>query len=100
MMLIRVVQMTFRENETAAFLKIFNQSRDKIRYSPGCRHLELWQDAHQPYVFCTYSHWDSEEDLNRYRQSELFADVWAATKKLFAAQPQAFSVFAIAPEND
>src|SRR5688500_17171863 len=98
-MLIRVVRMTFREEETAAFLEIFSQSRDRIRNYPGCRHLELWQDAHKPFVFSTYSHWDSEEDLNHYRQSELFAGVWAATKNLFAAQPQAFSSFAIVPDN-
>jgi heme oxygenase (mycobilin-producing) len=98
-MLIRVVRMTFREEETAAFLEIFSQSRDKIRSFPGCRHLELWQDAHKLFVFTTYSLWDSEAALNNYRNSELFTGVWAATKRLFAAQPQAFSSFAIVPEN-
>ncbi len=90
-MLIRIVRMTFRENEVPAFLAIFNASQHKIRNFPGCRHLELWQDAQQPFIFSTYSHWDSEAALNNYRSSALFAGVWPATKKLFAAAPVACS---------
>ena len=90
-MLIRVVRMTFREDQAAAFLEIFNASRPQIRSFAGCQHLELWQDAQEPQVFCTYSYWDSEEALNHYRHSTLFAEVWSETKKLFAAPPLAFS---------
>ena len=90
-MLIRVVRMTFQAGQTAAFLEIFRASETKIRGFAGCRHLALWQDATDPQVFCTYSHWNNEAALNHYRQSELFAGVWAATKKLFAAPPLAFS---------
>ena len=39
----------------------------------------------------TYSHWESEEALNKYRDSELFKSVWSFTKALFAEKPQAFS---------
>ena len=84
--------MTFREAHTARFLAIFQRSREQIRQFPGCQHLELWQDHHQPHVYCTYSHWDTEEALNRYRASELFAETWAQTKILFADKPQVFSV--------
>ncbi|TXK50505.1 antibiotic biosynthesis monooxygenase [Pontibacter qinzhouensis] len=90
-MLIRIVRMTFREEETEAFLAIFRNSRDKIQSFAGCRHVELLQDLHQPNVFSTYSLWDSEEHLNAYRQSELFQSVWKETKALFAAKPQAWS---------
>jgi heme-degrading monooxygenase HmoA len=54
--------------------------------------MELWQDAEAPNVFCTHSHWDSANDLDAYRSSVLFGEVWPATKKLFAAPPIAFSV--------
>jgi len=90
-MLIRVVRMTFQADQTTAFLEIFRASESKIRSFVGCRYLELWQDAGAPHIYCTYSHWDSEAALNNYRQSELFAGVWAATKKLFLAPPLAFS---------
>ncbi len=91
-MLIRVVRMTFRPDGVAPFLDLFAASRPLIRAFPGCRHLELWRDADQPEVFCTYSHWESEAALEAYRQSELFRSTWARTKPLFAAKAQAFSV--------
>jgi quinol monooxygenase YgiN len=91
-MLIRVVRMTFMIEHTEAFLEIFRSSEDRIRQMPGCQHLELWQDANTPNIYCTYSHWESEEALNAYRKSALFGEVWPATKALFAASAQAFSV--------
>jgi quinol monooxygenase YgiN len=90
-MIIRVVRMTFQPEAVETFRGIFQQSKNQIAAAPGCRHLELWQDTYQPSIFTTYSHWDSETDLNRYRYSELFGQVWPATKKLFAAPPQAFT---------
>jgi quinol monooxygenase YgiN len=90
-MLIRIVRMTFQPEEVATFLAIFDQSKEKIRNFEGCQHLELWQDLNTPHVFTTHSHWVGAEALEKYRQSELFKTTWAATKVLFAAQPQAFS---------
>lgn len=91
-MLIRYVRMTFREDATDEFKEIFNASKDKIKAMSGCRYLELMRDMNQPTVFMTHSHWDSEEDLNNYRDSELFRSTWAKTKALFADKPMAFSV--------
>ena len=91
-MLIRIVRMTFREEEVTHFLEMFATKRSFIRNFPGCRHLELQKDYNNPCVFATYSLWDSEEDLNNYRHSELFAEVWAETKSKFAAKPMAFSL--------
>lgn len=90
-MLIRIVRMTFRENEVAAFLALFNESKEQIRNFPGCHHLTLLEDYHDSNVFSTYSIWDDDEALNQYRKSALFAKVWKATKAKFAAPPLAFS---------
>ncbi len=90
-MIIRVVRMTFREDAVEEFLQIFNSSKLHIRSFPGCLHLELHRDAHDPRIFCTYSHWNSPEDLDAYRNSELFGKVWPATKALFDERPVAFS---------
>lgn len=91
-MLIRYVRMTFREDAIDKFQEIFNESKDKIRAMTGCKHLELMRDISQSNIFMTHSHWDSEEDLNNYRDSELFRSTWAKTKVLFADKPMAFSV--------
>lgn len=90
-MLLRLVRMTFEPARVADFLALYRASAPRIRQQPGCQHLELWQDAGQPHVFCTYSHWDDEAALNAYRRSALFGEVWPATKRLFGAPPLAFS---------
>ncbi|QDA59112.1 putative quinol monooxygenase [Hymenobacter jejuensis] len=95
-MIIRVVRMTFAPEKTGDFLTLFRSSENKIRQMPGCRYLELWQDADAPHIYCTYSHWDSIADLDAYRRSALFGQVWPATKALFAAPAQAFSVARVA----
>ncbi|MEJ2004162.1 MAG: antibiotic biosynthesis monooxygenase [Cyclobacteriaceae bacterium] len=90
-MIIRIVRMTFREESVEDFLHIFNKSKSQIRNFPGCIHLELHRDASNPRIFCTYSHWETQKDLDAYRNSELFGKVWPATKALFDAKPMAFS---------
>lgn len=90
-MIVRIVRMTFQEESVAAFLEIFNESKNKIRSFPGCLYLELLRDVENPHVMSTYSHWDSETDLNAYRQSAVFGDVWPKTKLLFGDKPVAHS---------
>ena len=91
-MIVRIVQMTFRKEEIQNFLSLFNSRKEQIRNFPGCSHLELWNDAHKPNVFFTYSIWENESKLDHYRFSELFKDTWAKTKALFEDKPLAFSL--------
>jgi quinol monooxygenase YgiN len=91
-MIIRVVQMTFRADAVTAFQTLFEERKQLIRHFDGCLHLELWQDAHEPTIFFTYSHWESETHLNHYRFSPFFKETWGLTKALFAAPPQAWSI--------
>ena len=64
---------------------------EKIRGFEGCNSLKLLQDVNKPAIFFTYSVWNSEDDLNNYRHSELFAKVWKATKSKFAGRAEAWS---------
>lgn len=84
--------MTFQPDEVTNFLNIFNASKSLIRNMEGCAHLELLNDINTANIFFTYSHWNSENDLNNYRNSELFESVWGKTKVLFAAKAEAWSV--------
>jgi heme-degrading monooxygenase HmoA len=83
--------MTFKPEGVDDFLENFHANKNSIRNSPGCLHLELWQDENDATIFLTHSHWKSEKYLNQYRDSELFKSVWSYTKKLFADRPIAFS---------
>ncbi len=91
-MLIRIVRMHFTEAGANEFLEIFNRHKGQIRSFSGCRQLQLLQDVHEKTSFTTLSCWDEEESLDRYRKSELFGKVWVQVKKLFARQPEAFSL--------
>lgn len=91
-MFIRIVKMSFAKENIPAFLENFELMKDKIRNATGNRLLELYQDKTNKCVFFTYSYWESEEDLENYRKSELFNTVWAFTKKLFNEKPEAWSV--------
>ena len=91
-MIVRIVQMTFDAEHVENFLALFEERKAMIRGFDGCSHLELWQDAKQPNIFFTHSHWQSGQHLHHYRVSELFKDTWSKTKALFADKPQAWSV--------
>ena len=91
-MFIRIVKMSFAEENIPAFLENFELIKVKIRNAPGNRLLELYQDKTNKCIFFTYSYWETEEDLENYRKSELFNTVWAFTKKLFNGKPEAWSV--------
>jgi len=91
-MFVRIVKMSFHEEKIPAFLENFELNKNKIRNAPGNRLLELYQDKTNKCIFFTYSYWETEEDLENYRKSELFNTVWAFTKKLFNDKPVAWSV--------
>lgn len=91
-MFIRIVKMSFHQENISAFLNNFDIMKEKIRNSQGNRFLELYQDKNNPNVFFTYSFWETEQDLENYRQSALFDEVWTFTKKLFNDKPEAWSV--------
>jgi heme-degrading monooxygenase HmoA len=84
--------MSFAEENIPAFLENFEIIKDKIRNAPGNRLLELYRDKTNPCIFFTYSYWETEEDLENYRKSKLFTEVWAFTKQLSTDNPEAWSV--------
>ena len=91
-MFVRIVKMNFKESNIALFLENFNINKQKIRNSKGCNLLELYRDKNDTNTFFTYSYWESEADLEAYRNSELFKVVWGKAKVLFNNKPEAWSV--------
>ena len=91
-MLVRIVKLSIEDQSIEAFLNNFENSKQKIRAFEGCLLLELYQDKHNSNIFFTYSYWDDEAALNTYRNSDLFKGIWAKTKPMFNAKPEAWSV--------
>lgn len=99
-MLIRIVKLTFKPENIPSFERIFEVSRPGILAFKGCRLVEGYQDIKNPNVFFTYSHWTEESDLENYRNSEFFKEVWGQTKLLFSEKPEAWSVQQLSKNND
>lgn len=91
-MVVRIVKMTFRPEHTDRFRSLFDGWKDRIRAFPGCSHLELLHDVDDPCIFFTYSHWRHASDLEAYRNSDVFGEVWPTVKPLFAAPTEAWTL--------
>lgn len=94
-MFTRIVKMSFEPSKIEAFLENFDKNKKHIRNFDGCRLLKLYRDKNNSSIFFTYSYWETEDHLEKYRNSELFKTVWASTKTMFNDKPEAWSVAAI-----
>ena len=84
--------MEFEPKNVRAFINIFKANKDKITTFDGCHSVELLRDVNAQNIFFTYSTWDSENYLNKYRESNTFKDIWSKTKPLFSNKAKAWSV--------
>lgn len=90
-MITRIVKLTLKKEYSADFETIFTEKNAAIENRPGCLSVKLVKDIKTDGVFFTISEWESEEDLNNYRYSELFQDIWPKVKVMFADKAQAWS---------
>lgn len=87
----RIVKMTFRKEACDEFVALFEHYHTHIRHVPGCLSLQLLRAREPQGVFFTLSTWEHPDDLERYRHSELFAEVWPRTRALFAEPAEAWT---------
>ena len=87
----RIVKMTFRNDAIEQFTEIFNTYQDRIRSAEGCLSVQLLHDVNNPCIFFTYSIWNDETFLEKYRLSSTFGEVWPQVKPLFAAPAEAWT---------
>ena len=90
--ILRIVKMEFQRDQLDNFDDLFAANETAISGMSGCRGVKLFKGTDTPSIRTTLSWWDSEEDLKRYRQSEVFGRVWPKTKSMFAAPPIAWSL--------
>lgn len=91
-MINRIVRMSFDPDRTTDFLRLFQKTQPLIAGFEGCKGVRLLKDIHSGQVFFTYSLWESEAALEKYRHSELFETTWAQTKQWFNERPIAWSL--------
>ena len=90
-MIVRIVKLVIEQDKLDLFLKEFEKNKFKISNFEGCQGMKLLQDVEQPNSIMTYSHWDSNEALQGYRDSKLFTSVWDKVKPHFMERPKAWS---------
>ena len=91
-MITRIVKLEFKEDKIDEFIQFFDTIKQKVNNFPGCSGMKLYQDLNSPTTVITYSHWESQNDLDKYRESETFGAVWPKIKPWFNAKPAAWSV--------
>jgi len=91
-MIVRIVKMSFREEEIDSFIETFKLQKEFIADFEGCTHVELLRDKKQSNMFFTYSYWNDESYLELYRKSDFFVKIWSKVKLKFNAKPQAWSL--------
>ncbi len=91
-MLTRIVKLTIDPNKTEEFVKIFDENKVNILQFHGLESIELNAEINHQNIFFTISKWQSENDLNIYRNSPYFKDLWPKIKPLFCQQAEAWSL--------
>lgn len=89
---LRIVKMEFEEELVCEFDALFSEIQSDIEAMPGCERVMMMKSSGAPNTRTTLSWWAHEDDLNNYRKSALFGEVWPQTKAKFAEKPLAWSV--------
>lgn len=90
-MIIRVVKLHIASDAVEQFIHFFNEHKNDIASFEGCHSLELFRDVMTNEHLITYSIWEDSTALDRYRQSDLFGEIWPKAKKWFKSRPKAHS---------
>lgn len=93
--MIRIVKLTFKPEYRDDFLKFISFHKDKIQNFEGCCGVDFLNSIDNANVFFTYSTWENERYLEKYRNSSLFQMVWTEVKQWFGDKPEAWSVESI-----
>ena len=91
-MVTRIVKLEFHPDKVKDFMTYFDTIKEQVNSFPGCIGMKLYQDISNPHVIMTYSHWESEKDLDNYRNSDTFSVIWPSIKPWFNAKPEAWSL--------
>ncbi|MBB3699107.1 antibiotic biosynthesis monooxygenase [Flammeovirga yaeyamensis] len=94
-MLHRFVRMSFQKDRINDFKKLFHEVQPTIESFEGCQSVQLLEDADAHTKVMTFSIWEDQEALDRYRDSEFFITTWRKTKVLFEEKAEAFSMFEV-----
>lgn len=95
-MITRIVHLCFNPEFAEEFKNNFGNYQKIVLSNPGCLSVKLQKDINSNSFF-TISTWESEQDLNFYRNSEKFKEIWKILKPNFVEPAKAWTTFEIHP---
>ena len=96
-MITRLVKLNLQPAKAEEFEMVFSQTQKLIENFDGCQKTNLFKVAGTESEYFTISYWDSEQELENYRTSDLFRSVWSKVKPLFAEKAAAWTLNEVTP---
>lgn len=90
-MITRIVKLNISNERIEDFRATFRNNHARITGFSGCHEVRLVHDVNNPNIHFTISVWDAESDLDNYRYSEIFAEIWSTVKPWFQEKAEAWS---------
>jgi len=91
-MITRLVKLSLKADKASEFEKLFYQTQALIEGFEGCHTTNLFKISGSASQYFTISYWNTEQDLENYRMSNLFKNVWSQVKPLFAENAEAWTL--------
>ncbi len=91
-MIYRFVKLEFSRRHLPAVKALFDEIAPIVRSFEGCHYLEIFFDMRERGKVITRSHWESEDHLIAYRNSEFFQSFWSKAKPYFDKPAEAWSM--------
>ena len=89
-MITRIVKLSFKQSYCFEFEQNFPQFKSIVQNQKGCQEVSLKKDLSSNTYF-TISLWEREEDLNKYRNSLGFKNIWTELKAHFSEKAEAWT---------
>lgn len=90
-MITRIVKLTIAQDHIEDFRAAFRSNHSRIEGFAGCLEVKLVCDVNNPTLHFTISTWKAESDLENYRNSEIFKEIWSTVKPWFSEKTEAWS---------
>ena len=96
-MITRLVKLNLQADKAVEFEALFYQTQALIEDFEGCQKTNLFKVTGQASQYFTISYWNTEQDLENYRTSGLFKNVWSQVKPLFSEKAEAWTLNGVIP---
>ena len=89
-MITRIVKLHFHANFCSEFENNFSEFKKVVSSFEGCKSVKLLK-SNSIGIYFTISQWEQESNLDQYRTSETFKEIWNTLKPYFVERAEAWT---------